>query len=200
MKFLCYLIVSMMIGVASGCSEKEKSVPEVQNATVYPDQEGWNSILTATQNGQVAAIIRYGHMQRFNPQKTVYFTERVEVDFFDDKGKHTSRLTSNKARLDEKSNIVEAYENVVVLSDSGISLRTEKIWWDNGMEKVLSDQFVTITTADNDTLYGVGFESDQTLSNWLIKNPRGKTDKKIRLDFVKTKHTQHDTVRADSTK
>ena len=133
-------------------------------------------------------------MKRYNKKKVAYFDEGIVVDFFDENGQHTSKLTSNKGKLDENTNNVEAYENVVVVSDSGITLETEKLWWDNALEKVISDQFVTITTIENDTLYGVGFESDQTLSNWKISEVRGKTYKKFDLDFNKKKTSESDST------
>ena len=34
-----------------------------------------------------------------------------------------------------------------------------------------------ITTAEKDTLYGIGFESDSDLQNWIILKPSGVTDR-----------------------
>ena len=34
---------------------------------------------------------------------------------------------------------------------------------------------VMITTAEKDTLYGIGFESDSELQNWKILKPSGVT-------------------------
>ena len=34
-----------------------------------------------------------------------------------------------------------------------------------------------ITTLDQDTLFGIGFESDSDLENWKIINPSGVTGK-----------------------
>ena len=36
---------------------------------------------------------------------------------------------------------------------------------------------VMITTEENDTLYGVGFESDSDLKNWKILKPSGVINK-----------------------
>jgi len=132
-------------------------------------------------------------MERYNKRKIVNFSDNVLVDFYDEMGNHTSQLTSDKGRLNESSNNVEAFGNVVVVSDSGITLQTEKIWWDNATEKVVSDQFVTITTAEQDTLYGVGFESDQNLSNWIIKEVRGKTQKSLDIS-LKSNNSKSDTT------
>jgi hypothetical protein len=81
--------------------------------------------------------------------------------------------------LHEETNDVEAIEEVVAVSDSGITLFTERLRWDNARQKILSNEFVTITTASNDTLYGHGFQSDQNLKNWSILKPSGVTQKKV---------------------
>lgn len=187
--FKLRIAIVILLGITMmplSCS-KDYDQPRAEVPGKYPSQEGWNSKLTATKDGMTAAIIKYGHMRRYDEEQTVYFDEGVEVDFYNNEGVHTSKLTSDKGRLEEQTSNVEALENVVVVSDSGITLRTEKLWWDNAAEKVKSDQFVTITTADKDTLYGIGFESDQTLSNWILMEPRGKTDKKINLNFDRAK-------------
>ncbi|MEE4311760.1 MAG: LPS export ABC transporter periplasmic protein LptC [candidate division KSB1 bacterium] len=180
MRFALYFIIVLMM---FSCGGNDEAPVKNTGKNLFPDQEGWNSTLKATTNGITTAIIEYGHMERFNKKKIVNFSDGVSVDFFDENGLHTSKLTSKKGRLDEKNNVVEAFENVVVVSDSGITLQTEKIWWNNNIRKVISDRFVTITTAENDTLYGVGFESDETLTNWILNEPRGKTDRGVKLDL-----------------
>ena len=183
-----------------GCQQKGSSNFNKVDTKLLPDQEGWNSTIIATTNGQVTASIKYGYMKKYNKKKLVFFEEGVTVDFYNNEGEHTSKLTSEKGKLDENTNNVEAYENVVLVSDSGYTLKTEKLWWDNVVEKVISDQFVTITTIDKDTLYGVGFESDRTLVNWAINEVRGKTDKKFDLNLKKEKLSPSDTTQTEVTR
>jgi len=70
---------------------------------------------------------------------------------------------------------------VVVISDSGETLHTEKLLWNNKLQKILSEVEVMITTG-TDTLYGVGFESDAALNSWTIKEPKGKTTRLVDED------------------
>ncbi|MBD3289540.1 LPS export ABC transporter periplasmic protein LptC [candidate division KSB1 bacterium] len=194
-----FISISIIMLFAWGCQNNVENKITQTPENELPDQETWNSTLIATSEGTTSAIIEFGHMERYNEQQLILFDQNIEVDFFDDQGNHTSKLTSNKGRMDEKSNIITAYENVVVVSDSGINLYTEKLWWDNNREKVITDQFVTITTNENDTLHGVGFESDQTLSNWMIKDLRGKTSKTIDLNLENRPSPESDTTQTDTT-
>jgi len=179
----------------SSCQKKQDNIVADMEQTEFPDQEGWNSTVTSSKNGIVGAIIEYGHMQRFMKRKVVEFDSGVAVDFYDEQGVHTSKLTSNKGKLDEATNNIEAIGNVHVVSDTGISLKTERLKWDNSIEKIISKEFVTIVTAEKDTFYGNGFVSDQNLENWHITGFSGKASKGLDLDFqFKKKKQQTDSA------
>ena len=97
----------------------------------------------------------------------------VEIDFFDDIGKHTSMLYSDSAKINEKNNNLSATGNVYVISNSGYTLRTQSIIWDNNYQIIVAQDSVMFTTSDGDTLYGIGFESDSDLEEWRIFKPFG---------------------------
>lgn len=164
----------------AGCqsSQQTASTPKGFDG---PEQEGWNSKVTVTSAGRIAAIVQYGHMAKYAKEQRVLFDEGVVVDFYGKKGEHSSKLTSERGVLHESNNDVEALGNVVVVSDSGTTLRTEKLRWLNQREKIVSDEFVTITTAKGDSLYGKGFESDATMKEWSIRQLSGVSKKKLIL-------------------
>jgi LPS export ABC transporter protein LptC len=111
----------------------------------------------------------------------VKFDGGIIVDFYNTEGKHTSNLVAERGLLHEETNDVEALGNVMAVSDSGITLRAQRLRWDNTRQKIVSNDFVTITRADGDTLHGVGFESDQNMKNYSIRKLSGVTKKRIDL-------------------
>ena len=92
----------------------------------------------------------------------------VEVDFFSEEGDHISILYSDSAQINEQSNNLHANGNVFVVSDSGYTLTTNKILWDNRYKMIIAEDSVMFTTTEGDTMYGVGFESDMDLDQWRI--------------------------------
>ena len=104
----------------------------------------------------------------------------VKVDFFDKKQLHVAILNSKKAEVDQKSNDMKAIGEVIAVSDSGITLYTDTLFWNAKNEKMSTVDSVMITTLENDTIYGVGFESDSDLQNWKILKPSGVTDRVIK--------------------
>ena len=52
-------------------------------------------------------------------------------------------------------------------------LNTEELFWKPDTKKIFTDKFVTIKL-ENEILYGTGFDADQDLSNYTMKNPEGE--------------------------
>ena len=179
-KFTNKIFHCLVFALTLSCkSDNQQSINSAPGEV--PDQQGWNSTMTATNNGRVSAIIKYGHMQRYSNQRVVKLDGGIEVDFYNAEGRHTSNVKSLRGTLYEPSNDVEAYDHVIVVSDSGITLRTERLRWEQQRQKIVTNDFVTIATAERDTLYGHGFESDQSLKNWSILRPTGVTEKKLAI-------------------
>lgn len=146
---------------------------------VYPDQESWNTTITLTKNGQKRALVLAGHLTKNNNEALIMMDDSVDVDFFNDEQSHLSHLTAQWAQVNENTNDLLASGNVVVVSDSGVTLYTEELRWDHQRERIVSEVFITFVQ-DQDTLTGIGFESDSDLKNWIIRNPSGVTERKIK--------------------
>ena len=177
-----YLTISaILILLTIGC-QKEAEVENMTDTSsiILPDQESWNSEIILTSAGKKIAVVRAGHTSKFNNSKLAKLDEDIIVDFFNAEEKHTSKLTASSGEVNEKSHDLVAIGNVIVVSDSGATLYTERLVWKDKTKKIISDVEVKITT-EADTLYGIGFESDAGLNNWIIKNPRGVTDR-VRSD------------------
>lgn len=164
--------------VLTGCEEKVRpSVLSGVSSTQLPSQESWNSTITFTDSGIVKAIVNAGHIYAYDNTRITYMDSGVVVDFYDENGAHTSKLTSMKGAVDEGTSNLEATGNVVVTSDSGTVVRTEKMFWTNATQLIHSPDFVHITSPTED-LKGTGFESDHNLRNYRIFKVTGTADRK----------------------
>ena len=105
------------------------------------------------------------------------FSRGIRVDFFDKEGNHASVLTAKRAVMEESRKDFEAIDSVLVVTNDGKTLKTSRLKWNSLKQRILSEQAFRMTTADKDTLYGIGFESDQTLANWTIRQASGTTGK-----------------------
>lgn len=108
-----------------------------------------------------------------NSNKEALLYGNVISDFYNDEGNHVSKLFADSAVIQQMTNNLNAFGNVQVVSDSGYMLFSNSILWDNQYKLILSKDSVMFTSSNNDTMYGVGFESDMDLTRAKVLKPFG---------------------------
>ena len=138
-----------------------------------PTQESWDAKITFTDSGNVTGILRAGHISVFGEKKFTLLDSNIIVDFFDEFERHTSTLTARRGKVNDLTHDFEAHENVVVVSDSGTTLKTEDLFWDNFTQKIHTQAYVEITSP-TEQIQGHGLESDQGLKHYTILKVTGQ--------------------------
>jgi len=179
-RILIFLFVGIIVFFSCSSQREEEQIQE--SVIEYPDQESWQATIRITKDGQTVGLLQAGHIQKFNQKKITLLKDGLVVDFFNTQGEHTSVLNSGGGTVYDDRQDMIAYENVVVVSDSGLQLFSDTLRWDNKNQKIYSDIPVRIVSDEADTLYGDRFTSDTDLSNYEIVNPRGKSTKSLRID------------------
>ena len=131
-------------------------------------------IITITKEG-VPLVKASSNTLIKNKSSNAILRGNVNADFFDEKGIHISNLTSDSAYIDQRTNNLRAYGNVVVANNDSLKLFSNSILWDNHYELITSRDSVMFIKSKNDTVYGLGFESDMDLTEYKIIKPRGVT-------------------------
>ncbi|TAK67278.1 MAG: LPS export ABC transporter periplasmic protein LptC [Bacteroidetes bacterium] len=173
---LCSLLLALctLLLIVTGCEEKLK--PAVTSTAVsrdLPTQESWNTTITLTDSGKLIAILKAGHIASYTDKQYTVFDSNVVVDFYDEFERHTSVLTAKIGRVNDITHDLEAHGNVVVVSDSGTTLKTEDLYWSNRTKKVHTPSFVDIVSP-TEHIQGHGFESDRGLRNYTIFKVTGQ--------------------------
>lgn len=157
------------------CSKDAEKLKKVKSINANPGVErATDVVLTYTDSGFLKAKVISPLMERY-PQKTEPYMEMkkgVKGKFYNRSGKVESSLRANYAISYEVRKIIEVRNNVHVVNSIGEELETEKLIWDQRQEKIYTDNFIKIKTAD-EILYGTGFESDQNFTRYRIKNLQG---------------------------
>ena len=68
-----------------------------------PDQESWNVEITLTDEGIMRALVKAGHLEKYNEKNYIFLNKNVDVDFFDEEEVHTTNLKSFFAEIDERT-------------------------------------------------------------------------------------------------
>ncbi len=167
------VLILFLVAVV-GCSGVEDQA-SLGNRSDYADQESWNPVIILTREAKMRAVVRASHLAKYADKQEIVLDGNVDADFYSTDEEHMSNLKSERAFVYESSDNLLAIGNVIVVSDSGVILFTDSLYWENDNERITSNDTVMLTTEVNDTLYGIGFESDVDLTHWKILQPWGVT-------------------------
>ena len=140
-----------------GCSQDKPPGPARDHEE--PLQITHDFTTTESDSGLVRYVFR-ARVARFYAGD-ITRAEDIQVDFYDH-GQKASVLTAKEGFLDADGRL-RAQEHVVVVSQEGYVLETEKLYWDRTKRKIRSDEFVRITKG-HDVLTGYGLTTDPNLA------------------------------------
>jgi LPS export ABC transporter protein LptC len=165
------LLLSLLI--LTGCEERVRpSVAPLQESSVAA-QESWMSTIRFTDSARVRAVLWAGHIAVYSMDAFTLLDDSVHIDFYNERGEHSSTLTARRAKVHDRTQDFEAHENVVVVSDSGTTLKTDSLFWRNADRKIHTDAFVEILSP-TEHIMGRGLVSDQSLKNYRISRVTGQ--------------------------
>ena len=167
---IVWLILAFLFISCSSRGESDNS----DSTEELIENEIWNPLIILSREESRIVAAKAEKLYKSSNDLTL-LVGSVEVDFFSEEGDHISILYSDSAQINEQSNNLHANGNVYVISDSGYTLTTSKILWDNRYKMIIAEDSVMFTTTEGDTMYGVGFESDMDLDQWRIFRIYGVT-------------------------
>ncbi len=126
---------------------------------------------------RTAQIYEKKHAARAQDIKVIYWQ----------KGRVVSTLTARHGFLKTDNKDIRAEENVVMVSEEGTTLRTERLDWDQKAGLIKTDLPVAVERAQ-DILTGIGLEADRELKNIKIL-----ADVKIKVRSVRDYGAHHAT-------
>ncbi len=102
------------------------------------------------------------------------FPKGIEVYFYDEKEKVKSIITARYAEFNERTEIFEARDSVVVKNlQTNERVDTEKMFWNRPEKKIYSEDHTKITNPDGVFFGDNGFEAAQDLSYYRLKGSTG---------------------------
>ena len=156
------LLLALIISCGSDSTTKMKASSEY----LY-DNEIFNPEISIYQE-EYLVISSTSRKLTKNEGKDALLTGEVVSKFFNEDGSHISTLYSDSAIVESVSNNLRAFGNVTVISDSGYTLKSDQILWDNQYKLITSEDSVLLTDKSKNTIKGIGFESDMDLTNYKI--------------------------------
>jgi lipopolysaccharide export system protein LptC len=160
------MVLSMLLAAqVAGCHGDAPSTPSGEDVRI-PDQEARDFTLTESSEGKKSWTLWSSYAAMYNDRNLVD-ARTVRIDFFDREGKKNSTLTADQGLVFQRTNDLEARGKVRVTTESGVTLETDSLRWQNARGKIVSDAFVRVTR-HGDVVTGYGFESDATLEHFHL--------------------------------
>jgi LPS export ABC transporter protein LptC len=160
--YLCTTILS--------CTPEEHAKPLVYEG---PLKEAEEITMYYTEKNLMKVLLKAKKINEF-PNGDSEFPEGIFIEFYDDFGKITSTLRANSAYYFKGQNKWRGLGDVEVINiEKQQQLNTEELFWKPDTKKIFTDKFVTIKL-EKEILYGTGFDADQDLSNYTMRNIEGE--------------------------
>jgi len=158
--YICFFIAII------ACSSDSQFSSKPINKSVH-DNEIFNPKINIFQDEHLAVLSNSDRLIK-DDGKDAVLIGNVVSDFFNEEGKHITTLYSDSAIVENISNNLKAFGNVTVVSDSGFTLKSNEILWNNQYKLITSEDSILLTDKFNNKIRGIGFESDMDLTNYKI--------------------------------
>lgn len=186
-KILAFISI---ITVVYSCSNDIEEIDAVLAADLKSKiQRGKNIKIVYSDSALVKIIIHSPELERYtdaDDQKDV-FPKGVLLEFLDENQEPHSWLKADAAIRDHKLKKVTAKGNITFYNNKYDKLESPELIWDEEKRNITTEKLVRITqTKRGDTLYGFGFEANQSFNKFEIKR---KVQGKINVaEFAKVFH------------
>lgn len=170
------LFIVLVSLLAISCGNDLQHLEAVEIPSPIPSAIYKNYEILYSDSGITQAKISGVTLEQFNSVNGTEAYDKmkdsVHLWFYDDDMTVKSELIADNAIRNRATGYMEAFGNVIVYNEKGERLNTEHLIWDEAIEKIRTNDSVTITKQDQ-TIKGVGLESDQNFINYEIKNVSG---------------------------
>ncbi|MGM0612461.1 MAG: LPS export ABC transporter periplasmic protein LptC [Bacteroidota bacterium] len=173
MKIISLSIIMLSMMMLFACSNDMEKVSVIKEEEELPVDIARDVNIMYSDSGKIKMRLNSNLMETYEGENPhIEMPEGIHVEFYDSIGNIKSTLTANYAISHEKTQIMEARNDVVVVNANDEKLNTEHLIWNQKKNKIISDEFVKITT-ENKILFGEGLEADEQMNNYTILKPKG---------------------------
>lgn len=178
-KFVTPLLFSLSVVLfallPTGCGNLDKKkYYRKQNDSNQSAEITENVTIEYTDSGHLRARVKCKILKGVKDVKEPYaeMPKGVNVDFLDNCKRRKSWLSAGYAISYAEKKTIFVRNAVEIVNIKGEKLETEELEWNQKTQRIRTDKNVKITTRDK-VFFGQGLESNQTFTEWEIKNITG---------------------------
>lgn len=168
--------IFLLLSVAfSSCApNKPEEIKALTNRDEFPSLTIKDLTTVITDSGKIKYRFITPELLQFDQkaEPTIEFPSGLHVFVFDANEQVDAQIKCKNAIYYQNKELWELRNDVEAVNVKGEVINTELLFWDQKKGTIYSDQFIKITR-QNEILTGYGFESDERLENYKIKNISG---------------------------
>ena len=168
-------LAAVMFVLFPACSGKGKNLAEaISENDTLPSMKTLGVSTLISDSGITRYKIEAEEWLIYDKKNPPYwaFEKGVYLEKFDTLFRIEASIKADTAYYHEKKKLWELKGNVQIMSLRGDKFQTDLLFWDEKKEKVYSDKYIQIEQ-DDKMIRGYGFESNQDLTEYEIKNTTG---------------------------
>ncbi|MFM8471902.1 MAG: LPS export ABC transporter periplasmic protein LptC [Candidatus Kapaibacterium sp.] len=173
---LAWLGLLLIALIFPACSGQEKAAQTVDMSTIEVEASNtvWNTDITFTDSMFTKARVHADRARLYAARQETILDSQVVAWFYGADGARLAELRCIRARVDNRTNSMYATGDVTIVSDvNGTRVEGVSMMWDNKTRKLSSRDYVKVVRTDEVIEGGVGFESDESMTNYRIFKVKG---------------------------
>ena len=165
---------AVMFILLPSCGKKESLADAINENDSLPDMRTTGVTTYISDSGMIRYKVITAEWLIFSQVDSPYwaFKKGIYLEKFDTLFRIDASIKADTAFYYEPQKLWELRGNVHIRSQRGDKFDTQIMFWDQGKEKIYSDQFIRIEQPDK-VLTGYGFESNQQMTEYQIFNNTG---------------------------
>ena len=171
-KVLCSLFFLLFIVACN--NDKPDKIGAVVNRSKMPKMRATEITTIISDSGITRYRITAPRWNIYDKASQPYqeFPDGIYFEKFDANMKVDANIQSNYARFNENDQIWELRGKVRAMDIQGELFETQQLFWNQRLARFYSDSLIKITRA-TDIITGIGFESNETMTQYKIKKTLG---------------------------
>ena len=170
-------VLAAIVALSAGTACDEKTAPPVARKSALvdsADQVMFGAHFNLTDKGLERAEL-VSDTAYFFEDNTRIELRKVETTFYTMSGARDAYLTSTRGTYNNRTGLMIARGDVVVITEEGRRLTTPELRYDQALNEISSDSAFTLTEPGR-SLSGIGFKSDPNMQNvQIFKTKSGST-------------------------
>lgn len=170
------LLLTFLSACGSGTGDRPPNKANIPaNA---PDRESWNTTILLSDSTWTRARIQIGRARQYQGRLETLLDSGVIARFYAQDGGLNATLVSDSARIDDRTKNMTAYGRVHAVSiKRRIVVTTDTLHFDNAGRRFYSNAPVRVVDSVRHwVIEGVGFQSDEAMTNYSITKIIGKVN------------------------